>query len=48
MSVEASSGTKRPYASPTLFRHGTMVALTRTGTGSRVENKSSESKNKRA
>ena len=48
MTSESGQARKRFYASPVLVNYGTMVALTKNGTGSRLENKKSRSKNKRA
>jgi len=48
MTTEIESAQKRPYSRPTLIAYGSMVALTMNGTGSRPENKKSNSKNKRA
>lgn len=48
MPIEAIPAQKRRYTTPTLIDYGTMVALTKNGMGSRVENKKSNSKNKRA
>lgn len=47
MTTESEPAQKRPYSRPTLITYGSMLTLTRTGTGSRPENKTSNSRNKR-
>ena len=47
MTIEAAAAPKRVYSRPTLISYGTMVSLTKNGTGSRPENKESYSKIKR-
>ena len=48
MSDVAIPAPKRVYSSPTLIEYGSMAELTKNGTGSQLENKTSFSKNKRS